>query len=97
MVQEVLNIFLKIRESFSEIKEKVSLLKTCFELHVSSPGMAMKLEEFEKLLGFNPPKLAHKDPFDRLIIWQAIQRKMSLISRDRSFKDYKQNGLKMHW
>jgi hypothetical protein len=54
MEQEVLNIFLKIRESFSEIKEKVSLLKTCFELHVSSPGMAMKLEEFEKLLGFKP-------------------------------------------
>jgi PIN domain nuclease of toxin-antitoxin system len=45
----------------------------------------------------NLPKLAHKDPFDRLIIWQAIQRKMSLISRDRSFKDYKQYGLKMHW
>ena len=45
----------------------------------------------------NLPRLAHKDPFDRLIIWQAIQRKMSLISRDQSFKDYKQYGLKMHW
>jgi PIN domain nuclease of toxin-antitoxin system len=45
----------------------------------------------------NLPRLAHKDPFDRLIIWQAIQRKMRLISRDRSFKDYKQYGLKIHW
>lgn len=54
MEEEVLNIFLKIRESFNEIKERVSLLKTYFELHLSSPGMAMKLEEFEKILGFKP-------------------------------------------
>ncbi len=31
MEEEVLNIFLKIRESFNEIKERVSLLKTYFE------------------------------------------------------------------
>jgi PIN domain nuclease of toxin-antitoxin system len=43
------------------------------------------------------PKLAHKDPFDRLIIWQAIQQKMTLISRDKEFKDYRQFGLKIHW
>lgn len=54
MEEKVLNIFLKIRESFDEIKEKVSLLKTHLELHLSSPGRAMKLEEFEKILGFKP-------------------------------------------
>lgn len=54
MEEEVLNIFLKIRESFNEIKERVSLLKTYFELHLSSPGMAKRLEEFEKILGFKP-------------------------------------------
>jgi len=45
----------------------------------------------------NLPRLTHKDPFDRLIIWQAIQRKMPLISRDREFKDYRKFGLKIHW
>ena len=54
MEQKVLDIFLEIREGFNEVKERVSLLKTYFELHVSSPGMAMKLEEFEKALGFKP-------------------------------------------
>ena len=43
------------------------------------------------------PRLAHKDPFDRLIIWQAIQRKMILVSRDREFMEYKQHGLKVYW
>ena len=45
----------------------------------------------------NLPKLAHKDPFDRLIIWQAIQRKMTLISKDRDFKNYRKFGLEIHW
>jgi PIN domain nuclease of toxin-antitoxin system len=43
------------------------------------------------------PRIAHKDPFDRLIIWQAIQHKMTLISRDRQFKVYGQFGLKSRW
>ncbi|HIC92467.1 MAG TPA: hypothetical protein EYP21_10515 [Syntrophaceae bacterium] len=54
MEEQVLNIFLKIRESYNEIKERVSLLKTYFQLHLSSPGVAMRLEEFEKILGFKP-------------------------------------------
>lgn len=43
------------------------------------------------------PRIAHKDPFDRLIFWQAIQHKMTLISRDRQFKVYGQFGLKSRW
>ena len=43
------------------------------------------------------PRLLHKDPFDRFIIWQAIQRKMTLISKDREFKEYQKFGLKTHW
>ncbi len=46
---------------------------------------------------FRLPKLAHRDPFDRMIIWQAIQERMTLVSKDRSFKDYKKYGLKIHW
>lgn len=54
MEKDILRIFLGVRESFHEIKERVSLLKPYFELHFSSPGMALRLEEFEKLLGFKP-------------------------------------------
>ena len=43
------------------------------------------------------PRLAHKDPFDRLLIWQAIQQKMVVISKDRQFKKYRKFGLKCHW
>ncbi len=43
------------------------------------------------------PRMEHRDPFDRLIIWQAISRKLTLISQDRAFADYKKLGLKVLW
>ncbi len=43
------------------------------------------------------PRLSHKDPFDRIIIWQAIQRKMTLLSKDRDFKAYRKFGLRTFW
>lgn len=56
------------------------------------PISQSKAASFHKL-----PRLLHKDPFDRFIIWQAIQRKMTLISKDREFKEYRKFGLKTHW
>jgi len=53
--------------------------------------------------GYTPQSLgilcwkSPKDPFDRLIIWQSISRKLTLISQDRAFADYKKLGLKVIW
>lgn len=41
------------------------------------------------------PKLAHKDPFDRLIVHAAIRHDLILVSRDASFTDYQRFGLKL--
>lgn len=43
------------------------------------------------------PRMEHKDPFDRLIIWQAISRKLALISQDSAFGEYQKLGLKVIW
>lgn len=43
------------------------------------------------------PKVALKDPFDRMIIWQAIQQQRMLISKDANFPEYRQFGLKVLW
>lgn len=51
---KTLSLFLSIREQFTDIKDKVSLIKPRFELHAFSPGWALRIEEFEKLLGFKP-------------------------------------------
>ena len=56
------------------------------------PITAAEASTFHKL-----PRLSHKDPFDRIIIWQAIQRKMILVSKDRDFKTYHKFGLRTFW
>ena len=43
------------------------------------------------------PKLLHKDPFDRMIIWQAIKQPLVLISKDGDFPEYRKFGLKVMW
>ncbi|MDO8464577.1 MAG: type II toxin-antitoxin system VapC family toxin [Gallionella sp.] len=43
------------------------------------------------------PKVKHKDPFDRMIIWQAIQQPLVLVSKDADFSEYKEFGLKVFW
>lgn len=43
------------------------------------------------------PKVAHKDPFDRMIIWQAIQQPLVLITKDSDISVYKKFGLKVLW
>jgi PIN domain nuclease of toxin-antitoxin system len=37
----------------------------------------------------------HKDPFDRMLIWQALQHNYSLISMDDTVKKYMSEGLKV--
>ena len=58
------------------------------------------------LLGLSPEDAAtmgqlaeetHFDPFDRMLIWQAISQKMTLISGDREFERFKTDGLKLLW
>ncbi len=39
----------------------------------------------------------HFDPFDRMLIWQAIHRKLTLVSADRTFARFKRDGLKTLW
>jgi PIN domain nuclease of toxin-antitoxin system len=44
-----------------------------------------------------PMKKNHKDPFERMLIWQAITRDMTMISKDEAFEQYKKDGLKIIW
>ena len=41
------------------------------------------------------PRGAHKDPFDRLLVWQAMQEGYTLMSRDGKLGEYEGSGLKL--
>jgi len=40
---------------------------------------------------------SHFDPFDRMLIWQAIIRKLILVSKDSEFGKFVPDGLRVLW
>lgn len=42
-----------------------------------------------------PSKDDHKDPFDRLLIWQAISSGYTLITQDEKIEQYRADGLQL--
>jgi PIN domain nuclease of toxin-antitoxin system len=63
--------------------------KAGFEILELTPA---EVSSFYKL-----PVIKHKDPFDRLIIWQCIKNNMSIISKDKEIGEYTKYGLKIVW
>jgi len=55
------------------------------------------LESDIVLSAYKLKKANHADPFDRMLIWQAIQENITMISRDDAFNKYEQAGLKLFW
>lgn len=61
-------------------------------------GLTISAPSAEESAGFHRlPKVAHKDPFDRMLIWQCLQRSWTLITRDRGLDDYRSHGLLTIW
>lgn len=54
MEDKTLMLFMQIREKFAEIKDKVCLIKPYLDLMVLSKSWALKIDEFERILGFKP-------------------------------------------
>lgn len=44
-----------------------------------------------------PYKENHHDPFDRMLIQQAIRNNLVLLSKDEKFRQYEENGLQLLW
>ncbi len=62
---------------------------------INSGYKIIEIENQELLSYYKLPKVEHKDPFDRMIIWQCIKNNHILVSRDTKFDLYKTFGLKI--
>ncbi|MEO5572190.1 MAG: type II toxin-antitoxin system VapC family toxin [Bacteroidia bacterium] len=69
---------IKFTHSFAEMKNKV--IKNDFEILPIT---------FENTLIVSTLPLHHRDPFDRIIISQAMEEKLTIITHDKNFKLYK--------
>jgi len=57
----------------------------------------LPITEQEVSTFYRLPKIKHKDPFDRLIIWQAIVGNLVLITKDEQMRKYDEFGLTILW
>jgi PIN domain nuclease of toxin-antitoxin system len=61
-------------------------------------GLTISAPTAEESAGFHRlPWVAHKDPFDRMLIWQCLQRRWTFISKDRGLAEYSALGLHTIW
>ena len=81
--------------SLWEIAIKVSLgkleLKTPFSKiskQILNNGFQILPITFQDTLSLTELPFHHRDPFDRIIICQSFTNKLSVVSKDKFFKDY---------
>ncbi|HYZ72640.1 MAG TPA: type II toxin-antitoxin system VapC family toxin [Chthoniobacterales bacterium] len=93
--------------SFWEVSLKVSLGKLSLSgispdeipRYALSMGLAFLPLTADTACTFHQlPKIGkHRDPFDRMIAWQAIREDLVLVSRDRAMSAYETYGLSLVW
>jgi PIN domain nuclease of toxin-antitoxin system len=93
--------------TFWEITLKASIKKLTFEKmdikdfpkYAGEMGFTiMEMKERETITFHELPLRGnYKDPFDRMLIWQAITNDMVLLSKDILIKQYEENGLRIMW
>jgi len=92
--------------SFWEISLKYNLGKISFKnvlpdelpSYVEKSGFNILNLDSDIVASFHKlPTGNHKDPFDRLIIWQSIKSEITLVSKDTHFENYKKYNLKVIW
>ncbi len=92
--------------SYWEVSIKLALGKLVLkslspdELRIASLEMGFELLSLdsEDAATFHQlPRKAHKDPFDRMLAWQAIRGKYHLVSCDAGLRAYEPDGLMLLW
>jgi PIN domain nuclease of toxin-antitoxin system len=91
--------------NFWEIALKYSLGKLELRGAVPEKLLAASVDAGYELLDISSEDLAtsyklprvknHRDPFDRLLIWQCIRNDLAFITADRRIKEYQKFGLKL--
>jgi len=86
------------------LKQSIGKLEVDFDIkkipeYCNKMGFELiPLEPAEALYSLQLPlKHDHKDPFDRILIYQCIRNGYTLISKDTRLKQYKEDGLNYLW
>lgn len=94
VIEDTSNVFVSIA-SFWEISIKLTIGKISLQSDFNAIESRFNLTRFQLLsisikdtIQLSQLPLNHKDPFDRILIAQAMNRSIPLISRDSEFDHY---------
>lgn len=76
-----------IKHSLGKLQLKTDLRKVVSE-HISDNGFDLLSVETAHLLALSTLPMHHRDPFDRLLIAQALSGKLTICSADKAFSNY---------
>ena len=81
------------------IQKSIGKLNFDFDILEMAKNMEIEILDFTAVdaLQLETLPLHHKDPFDRMIIWQSIQNDAVIMTKDSKFNNYEQYGLKTIW
>ena len=57
----------------------------------------LTLEPLDAATFYQLPRFQHKDPFDRMLVWQSICQGLTLLSKDPDLRQYQPHGLRVLW
>lgn len=87
---------ISLKYSLNKLKlDNITIDDICSSIEPS--GLSTLGLSKDELCTFNQLNMWHKDPFDRMLIWQAIKNGLILISKDSEMKKYEADGLRLLW
>ncbi|MDR0447652.1 MAG: type II toxin-antitoxin system VapC family toxin [Treponema sp.] len=105
-IKNVNNDILVSAVSLWEIALKQSIGKLVVDFDIQNipeycNQMGFQLLSLEPIEALNsvrlPQKERHRDPFDRMLIFQCIKNNFLLVSKDKKIEAYKEDGLEYLW
>jgi PIN domain nuclease of toxin-antitoxin system len=88
---------ISIKSSINKLDLKgyspIDLLKICKDYSFLS--LNVNIEDAASI--FKLESYYHRDPFDRMLIWQAMQNNLTIITNDAQIEKYRAIGLKTIW
>ena len=88
---------ISLKYSIGKLELKNVLPDVLPEVAYDSGFDILPLKSSELASCYKLPLEKHKDPFDRIIVWQCLLNEYTLISKDIDIKTYKNHGLKIIW
>ncbi len=94
-VSTITFIEISIKYGLGKLNFGILTPKDVYEELVKLGFSIIELKSYDMLDFHTLTQTTHKDPFDRMLVWQAIKNNLTLLSKDSKLEVYKPYGLKI--